>query len=148
MSKKKLSWLLDSWAYRKAKGLVSATLNSPERLLELVASAQALKALSTKRFSEILEPVKAAFRLVKCYAKGEYRDISVRSISLIVTSMIYFVMPLDALPDFIVALGFADDAALLTWTLKAVSEDLERFIYWEKHEASVIDAEYDVIESD
>lgn len=146
MSKQKRSRFLNSWAYRKAQGMVAATLAAPERLLQLVGRAQGLKALSGARFSGILGQTKAAFRLLRCYAKGQYRDISIESVGLIVASIIYFVMPIDALPDFIAALGFIDDAALLTWTLNTVSADIDRFVEWEKDNESVIQADYQEID--
>lgn len=146
MRKTKLSWLLDSWAYRKAERLVSATIASPDKLLALVGNAQALKVLKQGRFADILDSVKAAFRLIKCYASGEYRGISLQSFSLIVASVIYFVMPVDSLPDFIIGLGYLDDAALLNWTFKTVAEDIEKFIEWERQEAEIIDADYELIE--
>jgi len=142
MSKARLAWLLNSWAYKKARSLVAATVAAPERLTDLVGRAQAIKALSSGKFSDIAGQTKAAFRLVRAYAKGDYRDISIESFGLIVASIIYFVMPVDVLPDFIVALGFIDDAALLTWTLNTVANDIDRFIRWEKDTESVLDAEY------
>ena len=146
MSTDKQSRFLESWAYRKAKSLVATTVAAPERLLQLVSRAQGFKALSSSRFSDILGQTKAAFRLVRCYAKGHYRDISIESLGLIVASIIYFVMPIDTLPVFIVALGFIDDAALLTWTLNTVAADLDRFTQWEKDNESVIDAEFEEID--
>jgi len=146
MRKDKLSWVVDSWAYRKAQKLVSATIASQEKLLSLASRAQALQVLKDGRFAEILDATKTAFRLIKCYAKGDYREISLKSFSLIVASVIYFVMPLDSLPDFILGLGYLDDVALLSWTFKAVAQDLEKFVQWEQKEASIIDAEYELLD--
>ena len=132
MSDKKPNWLLRSRAYLKALDLVGGITQSPARLLELVSRAQAkFSGQQGGKFSEMINSVSAAFRLVKAYAAGQYRDISLESLGLIVASIIYFVMPLDVLPDFIVGLGFIDDAALFAWTLRSVANDLERFIQWE-----------------
>ena len=140
MSYSKPNWLLRSRAYKKALDLVTATIRSPERLLELVSSAQ-LKAVGKEKLAGLLEPIGASFRLLKAYAKGEYRDISLESLALIVASIIYFVMPIDVIPDFIIALGFTDDAALLAWTFKSVAADIEKFLEWEKEEEKIIDGE-------
>ena len=40
-------------------------------------------------------------------------------------AVVYFVMPLDALPDFIALLGLTDDAAVLAWTWSVVKEEVE-----------------------
>lgn len=120
--------------------MVTATLQSPAQLIDLVSSARALNTLRTnERFSRILEPVKTAFRLVKCYARGEYRSISRESLVLIVTSLVYFIMPIDLIPDFILSFGFIDDVSLLAWTLNSVSNDLERFSEWESEQLATED---------
>ncbi len=132
MSEKKPNWLLRSRAYLKAVDLVSGMTASPSRLIELVARAQGkLTKRQGGKFNDILNSVTASFRLIKAYAAGDYRDISLESLGLIVASIIYFVMPLDVLPDFIVGLGLTDDAALFAWTLRSVAGDLERFMQWE-----------------
>lgn len=129
--------LLNSWAYKKASALVKSTLQSPEKLLDLVANAQS-KAGKNRggELAGVFDSITASFRLLKAYAVGEYRQISFESIALIVASIIYFVMPFDVLPDFIIGLGFVDDAALLAWTFKAVAEDLSAFVKWEADNAS------------
>jgi uncharacterized membrane protein YkvA (DUF1232 family) len=132
MNDKKLKWLLNSRAYQKASKLVSATISSPQQLLKLVDNAQAkISSNDGSKLAEVLESARAAFRLLKAYAGGQYRDISPKSLTLIVASIIYFVMPIDVLPDFILGFGLTDDAALLAWTFRSVVEDVERFIKWE-----------------
>ena len=136
----KPKWLLKSRAYKKARDLVAATIRSPEKLMQLVSKAQ-IKAIGKDKLASLVEPITAAFRLLKAYAKGEYKDISFESLALIVASMIYFVMPVDVIPDFIVGLGFTDDAALLAWTFKSVAADIERFLKWEKDEYDFVEGE-------
>lgn len=132
MSENKPNRLLRSRAYLKALKLVNGLTASPARLLELVNRAQRkFTSQQGGKFNDIINSVTASFRLVKAYAAGDYRDISLESLGLIVASIIYFVMPLDALPDFILGLGFTDDAALFAWTLRSVASDLERFMHWE-----------------
>jgi len=133
MTEQKPNRLLNSKAYQKARSLVQKTIQSPERLLQLVTSAQSKSERHRSgKLSAVFDSVSASFRLMKAYAKGEYRSISIESFALLVASIIYFVMPIDVMPDFIIALGLADDAALLAWTFRAISDDLANFIEWEK----------------
>ncbi len=127
-----MKWINNSRAYRKAKRLVSATIASPAELFRLASAAQtkATKQAS-KKLLEVLEPIQTSYRLIRAYASGEYRDISLENFGLIVAAIIYFVMPIDAMPDFIAGLGFTDDAAILAWTYKKVAEELQRFTHWE-----------------
>jgi len=132
MAEDQPNWLLRSKAYKKATDLVSSATATPAALQELIDRAEVKFANNHGgKLVELIESVKAVFRLLQAYVKGEYRDISLESLALIVASIIYFVMPLDVIPDFILALGFVDDAALLAWTFKSVSSELQRFMDWE-----------------
>ena len=43
----------------------------------------------------------------------------------LVSALAYFVMPVDMIPDFIVGLGFVDDASVLTAALAAVGSSIK-----------------------
>jgi uncharacterized membrane protein YkvA (DUF1232 family) len=45
-------------------------------------------------------------------------------------ALVYFLMPLDAIPDPIVALGLIDDVAVISRTLKLTRTDLDRYQQW------------------
>lgn len=140
MSNTKPNWVFSSRAYKKAAGLVSDITQSPKRLLELVSKGQhKIGRQKNGKLTGLVGSINTAFRLLKSYANGNYRDISLESLALIVASLVYFVMPVDALPDFIIALGLTDDAALLAWTFRSLSDELQRFSTWEKeqHPANV-----------
>ncbi|MFT4635348.1 MAG: uncharacterized membrane protein YkvA (DUF1232 family) [Arenicella sp.] len=112
--------------------MVSATIDTPGRLPELANMAQKKVTILTEtKLAEVIQPIKSSYRLIRAYANGSYRDISLENFGLIVAAIIYFVMPLDALPDFIAGLGFIDDAAILVWTFNKVAEELANFVNWE-----------------
>lgn len=71
-------------------------------------------------------------RLIKAYALGQYRDVPWRTILLIVAAVIYFVNPLDLIPDIIPLTGLTDDFAVLLWVYNSVSNEIEKFLAWEK----------------
>jgi len=129
---KKLKWLTNSRAYLKAKSLVRDTLKNPQKLNTLLSNAQSKTTRNLiPKYQAIVEPINTAFRLLKAYASGEYREIPFESIALVVASFIYLVMPLDGIPDFILALGYTDDIALLTWTFRTIANELKNFTAWE-----------------
>jgi len=77
--------------------------------------------------------LKAFFRLMKAYLSREYTAIPWGSIVLVVAAILYFVSPLDLVPDWIPLAGYVDDAAVLMFMLRQMGKDLERFIDWENH---------------
>ena len=93
--------------------------------------------------SETLVEFKDDFALVwdmlKAYTKREDTEIPVKSISAIVGALLYILMPLDALPDFIIGFGLIDDAAVFGYALKLISDDIRLFAAWK--EAKAIEAE-------
>ncbi len=101
-------------------------------MLALVERAQAkASSASNEKFNDILDPLKTSYRLLSAYASGSYRAISLENIGLMVAAIIYFVMPIDSLPDFILGLGLTDDVAILAWTFSRLKDELNKFREWE-----------------
>ena len=70
--------------------------------------------------------------MVRAYANGTYRAIPWGNMLLLVAAVVYLLMPLDLIPDFIAGLGLLDDVALFGWVVKSVSAELDAFTEWEK----------------
>ncbi|OLU34787.1 YkvA family protein [Pseudomonas sp. PA27(2017)] len=62
--------------------------------------------------------------------RGSYRAINPQALVAIVAGLIYFVSPLDAIPDFIPGLGLIDDLAVLAWVMKTWGGELDAFRAW------------------
>ena len=81
---------------------------------------------------DVKEKFGVVYRLFKAYASGKYRDIPWKSLLLITAALIYFVSPIDLIPDVLVGIGFTDDFAILLMVYKAVHSEVEKFLDWEK----------------
>lgn len=84
-----------------------------------------------------LGQVQLLVRLVRAYASGEYRKLPWKSLVSIVGVLIYFVSPLDFIPDFLPIVGMADDLALILWLFKTLGDDLDAFSQWEKQTKTI-----------
>lgn len=71
-------------------------------------------------------------RLASAYATGKYRDVSWKSVLIVLAAIIYFLNPLDLIPDFIPVLGLTDDFSVLLWVYNAVSKEIDKFLVWER----------------
>ena len=71
-------------------------------------------------------------RMIKAYGTGEYRQVPWKTLLLIVAAVIYFINPVDLLPDLIPILGFTDDFGILLWVYQSVSGDVDKFLAWER----------------
>lgn len=100
-----------------------------------VASRADLKANSYReRLGEAYEEVQAVIRLIRAWSTGRYRSVPIKTIVALLGALIYFLVPLDAIPDFILVLGFIDDIAIITGAISVFRDDLHRFKVWEKNQ--------------
>ncbi len=126
----------NSSSFKTAKDAASEYANNPKKLNALLDRAVEKAHSSKERLAETWESLLASFRLLRAYATGQYRDIPWASLLSIVAAVIYFVMPLDLIPDFILALGLIDDAALLGWILSSLKGDIDHYLEWEKAQSA------------
>jgi uncharacterized membrane protein YkvA (DUF1232 family) len=84
------------------------------------------------RISTAKEKFYVLGRIVRAYAMGQYRNIPWKTILLIVAALVYFISPMDLLPDIIPITGLTDDFGILLWVYNAVSSEIEKFLTWEK----------------
>ena len=107
--------------------------SSPRRLEKLTQNAmEKFLHKPTAALAKLRTAFQASTRLLKAYAKGEYRAIPKQSLIALIAAMAYFVIPTDLIPDFIATLGFFDDVALLGWVFQSIREDLTLFEAWEQ----------------
>jgi Uncharacterized conserved protein len=110
-------------------------VGKPSRLLAILPKlALKLKETNWKNVNAVATKDKffVLGRLIKAYALGQYRDIPWKTILLIVAAVVYFINPLDLVPDIIPLTGLTDDFAVLVWVYSSVSNEIEKFINWEK----------------
>ncbi|HLF41390.1 MAG TPA: YkvA family protein [Acidimicrobiia bacterium] len=108
-------------------------LKNPEDLLRLVQKAQR-KSFKSGPLAELVAELKAVLRLIRAYAKGDYRDVSNESMAIIVGAVLYVVSPVDLIPDFL-PMGLLDDATVLAFALRMVKEEIETFLEREERGA-------------
>ena len=68
--------------------------------------------------------------LLRDWVTGRYRTVPWGTLLTITGALVYFLMPSDAIPDPIVALGLMDDVAVISRTLKLTRTDLDRYQQW------------------
>lgn len=71
-------------------------------------------------------------RIASAYATGKYRDISWKSILIVLGAIIYFLNPIDLIPDLIPVLGLTDDFSVLLWVYSTLGSEVDKFLTWER----------------
>ncbi len=66
------------------------------------------------------------YYLVVDWWNGDYQP-SKRVIAIAVAALLYLVSPFDLIPDFLPVVGWLDDAAVLTFAVKMLHDELQRY---------------------
>ena len=70
------------------------------------------------------------FLITKDYISGTYREVPTGSIIAIVAGILYFLSPIDLIPDIIPVVGYVDDVFVLSMVYDQVEADLKRYKEW------------------
>ena len=131
-------------ALKKAVGIAS----DPQKISNLIGSVSDKMSdmdENKKRVSEFFDKVRTLLRMLMAYINGNYREIPWKSLIMIIGALIYFLMPLDVIPDFVPLGGFADDISLIFLVFASVNEDIEAFLEYERgqHKTASGDSRFD-----
>lgn len=100
------------------------------RLPALLLAVARKAAKQGARLGALKEDLRLLQALCLAWWRGEYRAISSQALLAVVAALLYFLTPLDALPDWLLGVGLVDDLAVLAWVLRTWSGELELFRRW------------------
>ncbi len=116
-------------AHRRAERLASDSEETERLLTRAMSKAQRVR--NVGRVKGFWSDLTTLLRLVRARISGRYTELPWRALVSAITGIVYFVNPLDVLPDVIPFLGYVDDAAVLAFVLRMIAGDLARFRAWE-----------------
>lgn len=106
-------------------------LKDKKKLTRLIDAAK--KAVGNKTLGpmdELFEKVELFRGIIADYISGDYRDIPWGSLIMVVAAILYFVNPLDLIPDAILGAGLIDDFTLVAFVVSQISSDIEKYKRW------------------
>ncbi len=108
-----------------------------EYINDVEKSKELLKAASEKSISEKgkIETFKDQLMILldvyHDWISGDYRQIPYKTLTMIVVGVLYFVVPIDLIPDVFLGVGLVDDAAMIAFIFKQIGKDLEQYKQWQ-----------------
>jgi uncharacterized membrane protein YkvA (DUF1232 family) len=120
-------------AIEKAKNKAEEYARDPRKAKKLLDDAVKMsKSYGRNRgpLVEVWSYLTALFRLLRAYIRKDYREIPWGSIVLVIVALIYFVSPVDLIPDMLPA-GLIDDVAVIAFVVAQIKTDLDNFLAWE-----------------
>jgi uncharacterized membrane protein YkvA (DUF1232 family) len=125
----------DSGIFKKFLSRAEGYLKKPSRVKDLISDTY--KKASEKKdvgtiAHEVWESLQTLSRLIKAAVSGEYTGIPTATIVGAVAVLLYFLSPIDLIPDFLPVIGLLDDVALLAWFMSSIKVEMDKFSEWEK----------------
>lgn len=124
------------WTF--AKGKAKRVAGNASRLGAILTSASRKAEENKSRLAGVFKDLKNLLQLLSAWARGEYRAAPWSSILAALAAVIYFLNPLDILPDVIAGAGLVDDAFVLSAVFSSIKNDLKKFNDWKKEQDNTV----------
>jgi len=117
-------------SFKKFTKIAEQLSNDKSKVLKRVQDGLKKAAENEGSLGNVWEKLQLLFSLAKDYSNGSYNNVSRSAIVAIIGSLLYFISPIDVIPDFIFGLGFIDDAFILGYVFKKVTKEIEKYQAW------------------
>ena len=108
-----------------------ALLKQPARLREKLANAaKKLRQTDSGQLQGIKGQLTELIEFSQDILRGNYQAIDVKTPGMVVAAILYFLLPIDSIPDFILGLGYLDDVTVITFVFRQLSNELEKYRAW------------------
>ena len=121
----------------KAKALfgkqVDAIVRQEKKIVELVQNvlAKLSKVGDNPKVKKFIQPIQIFVRMIRAHVMGEHK-IARTTLGLIVLALVYFLSPIDFIPDILGVFGFADDLSVVLAVYVKIKDEVEQFLEWER----------------
>lgn len=122
-SSKTVLKIFSTTALLSAYGILKSTKN----VSELVDTASKEIDSGKKKIISIQSEIRVLIAMLKSWAKGDYKEVPWTTLALCTGALIYFVNPLDAVPDLIPGFGLLDDATVVGFVVASIKKDIHNF---------------------
>ncbi|WP_053093831.1 YkvA family protein [Rufibacter radiotolerans] len=143
----------ESSVFKKFLNKAEEYVKQPLRVKELLNDAYQ-KASEKKDFgtiaTEAFESLATLSRMIRAAVTKEYHGIPTSTVVMGVAVIIYFLSPIDLIPDWIPIIGLLDDVSLLAWFMTSIKTEMDKFQAWEAaqpHKTTAADSGADLATS-
>lgn len=119
--------------YKRFESLAKKYVDNPKKTAKLINKTKKKAKNNKGSLAKVWNNFQLLTELLKSWSTGEYRNISKKSIVFIIASILYFVSPIDIIPDFLFGIGIIDDAAVISFAIKQLSGEIEKYHLWKQN---------------
>jgi uncharacterized membrane protein YkvA (DUF1232 family) len=126
----------ESRVYKRARKQAEQRLKDPKKTRKLADDAERKLRDQVERVGDAVDELGALIRMIRAYAKGEYRDVPWTTLAAAGAAIVYFVSPIDVIPDPIPVVGLSDDVVVVLFVVAAIKHEIDAFERWEEQQAA------------
>ena len=79
---------------------------------------------------EALSAIPLLISMIKSYFRKEYTEIPAGTLLAVGGALLYWLSPIDLIPDVVPVIGYVDDAAVVAAALALIRTDLDAYKQW------------------
>src|ERR1043165_6483371 len=121
---------MEPLGWKRAVRTAETIVADAKRLAEVLEQGVKKMNAHSKALAGVFGDLQLIVRMIRAALKGDYRDLSKKSLVILVGALLYFLMPFDAIPDFIPGVGYLDDAGVVAMALGAAKTEIDKFRAW------------------
>ncbi len=129
LTKEKIKEQIDKFS-EKAKQII----DNPEKVSAVLKKATALcDDLSQVRFiGKYFKDISLICSMLNDYICKRYTKVPMATVITLLAAVLYFVSPIDIIPDFLPLIGHLDDMIVFGFVTDAAKVDLKKYEKWKK----------------
>lgn len=121
---------------RAARG-AGSIVKDANKLNSIVDTASSGIDSGMSQLNSVKSDFKTLLSMLRATARREYSGLSRTSLLLSAGAVIYFINPMDAIPDILPATGLLDDATVIGIVVTSLKKDIEKFREWQSVGAAI-----------
>ena len=116
--------------FNRFVSLAGSYIRDPQKRSYMLAAVKDYAKTQKHLIHHFKDDLQTLICLLRDWSKGKYTDVPSHTILLVVAALLYFLSPIDTIPDFFGAIGFTDDAAVVLFVLNAIKNEISHYRDW------------------
>lgn len=105
-------------------------LNDPDQIKIILDKTKGKMNNPSQSFDSFREELFTLYEFAVDYFEKNYRDVSIKSIFILIFALVYFVIPSDIIPDLLLGIGYIDDSIVILWSYRAIKKEVLKYKEW------------------
>ena len=118
-------------AYQASTAHAEKILEDPDKVAEVLKKLEQ-KLNGIPDLGDKLSYLPKMGLMINSYIRREYLNVSTKAVIAALGAVLYFVNPIDVIPDFIPVIGLLDDVAVVSTALLISKDDIDEYMEWRK----------------